>query len=318
MSNQGAPAVKTVLAAMDFSENAARALDWAQDLARVHNARLVLFHAVAPPIGPAAVPEFVNLPPDIYEQQKECSRELLNEEVAKRRRSGVEIEARMEVGPSGPAIIDAAVEENADLVVVGTRGLTGLKRTFLGSVAARLIRDAPCPVLAVPATEEDVHRPVRRVLAPTDFSGDSGLAVETTIRMLGPVSEGMKVTLLHVWRVPVILSPWGTFPIERIRRQTANDAQRKLEEIATPLRDAGFDVETTECEGEPADAIDQEASRIGADLIAMGTHGRSGISRVFFGSVAERTLPTAPCPVLTVHRTEEATPGRPFSERPPA
>jgi len=293
--------VDTILAATDFSENALSALDWAEEIARSHDARLVLFHALPPPITAAAAPEFVVIPPEIYETQEQRAREHLEELAEKRRAAGAKAETRLSLGPSGQAILDAAQKEGADLVVVGTRGLTGLKRVFLGSVAARVIRDAPCPVLAIPAEEKGVHRPIRRLLVPTDFSDDAQRAVDAALRVLGAVSAEMKITLLHVWRVPIIFSPWATFPMDSFERGAAEDARRRLEEAAGPLRAQGYEVETRECQGEPADEIDRTAAAIGADVVAMGTHGRSGMSRVFLGSVAERTLPAAPCPVLTVH-----------------
>jgi len=299
--------MNTVVAAVDFSENSVAALDWAQTIAQSHDARLVLCHAVAPPTPPAAAaPEFVALPPSVYAAQENNAREKLEELAGQRRTGEQQVDTRLQVGPASDTVIAIADGEKADLVVVGTRGLTGLKRTFLGSVAARIIREAPCPVLAVPAHENGKHRPIHRLLVPTDFSTDARLAVDAALRLLGPVSAEMKLTLLHVWRVPVIFSPWSTFPMEDLRRSAANDAQRRLEEVAAPLRAEGYEVETTECDGEPADEIDRVAAAVDADVIAMGTHGRSGLSRVFLGSVAERTLPAAPCPVLTVHSEDSA------------
>ena len=72
--------------------------------------------------------------------------------------------------------------------------------------------------------------------------------------------------------------------------------------LSIRLRAEGYDVEAVEREGEPAQIIDDEAREMGADAIAIGTHGRSGLRRLFLGSVAERVLPAAPCPVLTVRR----------------
>ncbi len=297
--------IETLLVATDFSEHANRAIDWARQIARAHDARLILFHALEPPVpAAAAAPEFVVVPPEIYEQQQEYARTRLEEEAATCRHGGTKTEAHLEIGPPASVLVDAAGKLGADLVVLGTRGLTGLERAFLGSVAARVIRQAPCPVLAVPGAPQGRERPIRKLLVPTDFSEDAALAVDAALHLLGPVSSEMKIILLHVWRVPVIFSPWATFPMESLERGAAENARRHLEEAAKPLRAAGFEVEVEECRGEPADEIDRRAAVHDADIIAMGTHGRSGLSRVLLGSVAERTLPTAPCPVLTVHAPE--------------
>lgn len=293
--------METILAATDFSVNSAGAADWAEQIARARGARLVLCHAV-PPVPPAtAAPEFIALPPEVFEQEEQRAREFLDGEAAKRRSADLTVETRIRVGPASQTIVEMAAEEKADLLVVGTRGRTGLERTFLGSVAARCIREAACPVFSVPPHERENLRPIHRLLVPTDFSDDAKLAVDVALKLLGPVSAEMKLTLLHVWRTPIIFSPWSSFPMPDLERGASEEAKKRLEEVAAPLRAEGYEVDTKERSGEPADEIDRVAGEVGADVIAMGTHGRSGLSRVFLGSVAERTLPTAPCPVLTVH-----------------
>lgn len=295
--------LETVLAATDFSSNAENAVAWAQQIAQVHRARLVLFHALAPVLGPTAAPEFVLLPPEVYELHQKRALERLEQVARERSSSQIEISARTATGPDAPTILSAIQAEEAGLVVVGTRGLTGLKRTFLGSVAARVIRHSPCPVLAIPEAC-GAPRSIRHVLIPTDFSADAELAAETTLRLFQANAADTRVTLLHVWRVPHSFSMWTPEPMESFGSHVVEDARRRLAEVAAPLRNAGFQVEEKLHRGEPEEAIDRAATEGAVDLIAMGTHGRSGLSRMFLGSVAERTLPAAPCPVLTVHRDE--------------
>ncbi len=305
MLSLSTPTVNTVLAATDFSKNAGVALDWACEIAKAHDARLVLFHAFMPPVLPTAAPEFVPLPADVYEAQQEHVKELIEEQAAARRASGVKIEPRIQMGHAAPTIVAGAEQEEADLVVLGTRGLTGIERLFLGSVAAKVIREAPCPVLAVPMDEVEAHRPVRSLLIPTDFSDDAQLAIQAALRMVGPLAAEVKLTLLHVWRIPPVAGPWPANTLELLTKETAAAARRRIDEVAAPLRNAGLEVETKESEGDPAEVIDREAARVNADLIAMGSHGRSGLSRLFLGSVSERTLTAAPCPILTVHHAEQ-------------
>lgn len=301
MLSLSTPKVSTILAATDFSKNAGVAIDWACEIAKAHDARLVLFHALMPPVLPTAAPEFVPLPPDVYEAQQEHVKTLIEEQASSLRAAGVKVEPRVQMGHAAPTIVAGAQEEEADLVVLGTRGLTGIKRLILGSVAAKVIRDAPCPVLAVPMEEVEAHRPVRSLLIPTDFSDDAQLAIQAALRMVGPVAAGVKLTLLHVWRIPPITGPWPAHTLELLTKETEANVRRRLDEVAAPLRNAGLEVEITEREGAPADVIDSEAARVNADVIAMGSHGRSGLSRLFLGSVSERTLVAAPCPILTVH-----------------
>lgn len=294
--------MKTIVSAVDFSVNSIGAADWGEQIAWSHGARLVLAHALPTSLPVTAAPEFIALPEEALLEEQDRVRERLDGEAAKRRTSGTEVETRIETGPASETLVEIAEDEKADLLVVGTRGLTGLKRTFLGSVAARVIRDASCPVLVVPSRGSEEHRPIYKLLIPTDFSEDAKLAVDSALRLLGPISAEMKLTLLHVWRVPIVISPWSAYPpMDEIERSASARARERLEEVAEPLRAEGYEVDIIESAGEPAEVIDRVASEVGADVIAMGTHGRSGLSRVVLGSVAERTLPSAPCPVLTVH-----------------
>lgn len=296
--------VRNVLVATDFSENAHGAIAWAAEVARIHGARLEMFHALqAPPV--AITPEIVPLPAEFYERDREHATKLLTDKADELRATGLTVETSLRSGAAAEAIVEEAAREDVDLVVVGARGTTALERLFLGSVAAHVVRDATCPVLAVPPEQVGAHRPIHRLLVPTDFSDDAQRAVEAAVTILGPVADTKKVTLLHVWSIPTGAGlGWPAAGIEPDLAGFVEAARRQLEESAKPLRDAGYDVDTKELEGEPAHVIDEEARAVGADLIAMGTHGHSGLRRLFFGSVAERVLPAAPCPVLTVRRPD--------------
>ncbi|MDG2307114.1 MAG: universal stress protein [Candidatus Binatia bacterium] len=294
--------VNKVLVATDFSENAQGAIDWAGEVARVHGAHVELFHALqAPPL--VLAPEIVPLPPEFYERDREHAEKLLAEKAEELRARGLQVETSLRSGSARDAILEEAARADVDLVVVGARGTTALERLLLGSVAARVVRDAACPVLAIPLEQVGAHRPIHRLLVPTDFSDDAESAVHAAKEILGPVADTKKVTLLHVWTIPAGAGiAWPAAGIEPDLTAFVGAARRQLEKAAEPLRAAGYDVETIEREGEPAHVIDEQARSQGADLIAMGTHGHSGLKRLFFGSVAERVLPAAPCPVLTVRR----------------
>jgi nucleotide-binding universal stress UspA family protein len=293
--------LETVVAVTDFSSAAEGAVDWGAQLARTHAARLVLVHALLPPVSPTAAPEFVPLPAEIYEEERRAAETALESRAASLRQAGCRVETELEIGPAVSTILDALARWKADVLVAGTRGLTGFKRILLGSTAARLVREAPCPVLTVHPDEAARHRPVHRILVPTDFSEDAKLALETAGRILGPVTEHARVTLLHVYRTTQeIVTPWPAPVLIEATRDIEADARKLLEETAAPLRELGIDVDVLARGGYPPEVIDEEARRIAADVIAMGTHGRSGLKRLFLGSTAERVLPAAPCPVLTV------------------
>ncbi|HEY9085863.1 MAG TPA: universal stress protein [Candidatus Tyrphobacter sp.] len=90
-------------------------------------------------------------------------------------------------------------------------------------------------------------------------------------------------------------------PTDAALAQARAAAEKTLAETAGQARAAGIETETAALSGEPAYEIDRYARDIGADAVVMGTHGRSGLKRLFMGSVAEAVLRAAPCPVIVVH-----------------
>lgn len=295
---------QTFVVATDFSDDAACAVGWAREIARQHGARVALVHAFVADALPA--PEFVPLPPQYYEQIHAEGMQRLEAEAATLRAAGVEVQC--ELVPSHPVlgVIDAARRHAATLIVAGTRGRTGWRRALLGSTAGRLVRDATCPVLTVHHDDTGTPRPLRTILVPTDFSEDAALAADAAARLLCAPGDGHKLVLLHAYRVPIEAMHLPASVLMDAIHKTSADAQASLEELAASLRRPGLAVEAVAREGYPPDVVLEHASAIGADLIAMGTHGRSGIGRAVLGSTAERVVATAPCPVLTVRRSHAA------------
>jgi nucleotide-binding universal stress UspA family protein len=295
-----ANALRTIVVATDFSENAQVALGWAKEIARQHGARLLLAHAAAIPLLPT--PEIVPLPAESYEEIGAAMRERLARETAEVNGSGVAADCELVIATPATGVVGVAERHGADLIVAGTRGRTGWKRALLGSTAARLVRQAPCPVLTVHPHDAGAPRPVRTILVPTDFSHDAALAAQAATRILGEAGPDRRLLLVHAYRVPEEATHLPATVLLAAIREAEASAREQLEKLAASLRRPGLTIEVMAEEGYAADVI-LERARVGrADLIAMGTHGRSGLGRLFIGSTAERVLPFAPCPVLTVHR----------------
>jgi len=147
--------IRTILVPTDFSASAAKAQTLAAQLAKHFGAKLVLLHAYhleIPMMSPVMVGGPV-LPPGFYDQIRDSATEQVEELAAKLRTSGLEIDAIAISEPASIAIVDAAERLPADLIVMGTRGNTGVKHVLLGSVAERVLRMAPCPVLTVKGEE---------------------------------------------------------------------------------------------------------------------------------------------------------------------
>lgn len=143
---------QTILVPTDFSETAELALQAALSLGRDHHAKLVL--VAAPPPPPPTSEVYVPLHGD------DGTTEAMKRQLAELARSitALPVETRMMIGSPGPAIVAAAEECQADLIVMGTHGRTGLSRLLMGSVAEYVLRHAPCPVLTIkPATAEHLR-----------------------------------------------------------------------------------------------------------------------------------------------------------------
>jgi nucleotide-binding universal stress UspA family protein len=290
-----------ILVATDFSATAAAALDWAIELAGPQRARIELVHAVTvPPSIPGYTP-VVEL--DFQEEVRRAAEGRLAEVVAAQREKGIEITTSLALGTPSQVIIDRAEASAALAVVIGTRGLTGLRHLLMGSTAQRVVHGARCPVLTVHPGDVGKHRTIRTILVPTDFSQDADLAIHTAHRLLAPLEQDARLVLLHAFNLPIEYTAYGPIPTSvNYLEDTGLEAERRLFEAAQPLQREGLTVETVAREGDPAHVIADEAEKRGADLIAMGTRGLTGLRHLLLGSTAEKVVEHAPCPVMTIRR----------------
>jgi nucleotide-binding universal stress UspA family protein len=145
--------IRRILVATDFSQHSALALEAAVDLAVQFGAEIDVVHAFDLPI-PLLTPYEVAVPDSYLDQTRNAAAQKLAaaaEEVSGR---GIEVKTHLREVPAAPAIAQAAGDLGADLIVMGTRGNTGLKHVLLGSVAERTLRLAPCSVLAVKGDDD--------------------------------------------------------------------------------------------------------------------------------------------------------------------
>jgi nucleotide-binding universal stress UspA family protein len=143
--------------------------------------------------------------------------------------------------------------------------------------------------------------PFRRIVHPTDFSRASQAAFGTAVELAR--ANRAALTILHVITplVPMIGEGYAAPQLyERMLADAQGHAGRELQARLARARKAGVRAKGLAVEGLPHDRIVQTAKRLRADLIVIGTHGRTGLARFFLGSVASRVVATAPCPVLTV------------------
>jgi nucleotide-binding universal stress UspA family protein len=201
------------------------------------------------------------------------------------------------------AILEAAREWPADLIVLGTHGRSGFERLFLGSVAERVLRKAACPVLTAPRRQEDAPHDAtvlfKRILCPVDFSEASLHAVEYALSMAKAADAS--IVLAHVLEgfeedTPVTTS----FSVPEYRRLREQDAMRSLEKLIPAEASAWSKPERLVTVGKAYREILRLAGERSADLIVMGVHGRNPVDLMLFGSTTYHVVREAACPVLTI------------------
>ena len=140
--------VQRILVPLDFSRHADHVLEWAAHLAEEHESRLLLLHAYHLPVEFQQL-EGAYLPQDFWASVKAEAEQNLGRYAEPLRARGLTVETIVREGYPATVIEEEALEQQVDLIVIGTRGLSGLKHLLLGSIAERVVQKAPCPVLTV-------------------------------------------------------------------------------------------------------------------------------------------------------------------------
>lgn len=286
--------IKKILVPTDFSEHAERAVAQATALAKPFGASLHLLHVVQLPMLPAN-PEAPPIPITFWQELRTNARARLVPIQKQIESQGVRCEMEVVEDIPGFAIAAAAERTHADLIVMGSRGLTGLKHVLLGSVAERTVRSAPCPVLTVKGGELRL----RTIAVPMDFSPAAQQALEAA-KSLAKTAGPAHLVLVHAYYVPVELEQYLVSHGDPFFERLSKGVTKDLEAILTGLSDAGISAEYVARPGVPETVILEVVKEKKADLIAMGTHGRRGLKHLLLGSVAEHVVRTSDVPVLTV------------------
>jgi nucleotide-binding universal stress UspA family protein len=296
-----------IVATTDFSDTADVALEWAMALASQHGASLCLVHALT---LPAPLPDYVPSGTDFGQEMHQIALRKLEETAARVRAAGIAVDLEVPIGVPSQSIVRIAEEENAELLVLGTRGLTGITHLLLGSTAERVVQRAPCPVLTVHPDDHGYGTPVRSILVPTDFSPHAEEAARVARACLCAAGAPARLVLLHAYHLPIEYTAYGPIPTSvNFMADVGADAQEQLDLAAKELRAEGLEVEAVTREGYAPEIIVDEAAARGVDVIALGTHGRTGLAHLLLGSTAERVVQHAKCPVMTVRLDAAAEAG---------
>lgn len=208
--------------------------------------------------------------------------------------SGVHIGQAVIVAPAEAALTTAASTLSAELIVVGSRSRGRLHNWLTGSVAQHMVRHSPTDVLV--ARNQKPGR-YRRILVPTDFSPAADRALDVAVTLAG---EGSSITLLHCTDVATQVAAYSLAEYD-VEQSATEAASRRLEARARRVPGA---VTTVVCHRDPVGEIHRLADE--HDLIAMGSHGRTGLSRFFLGSIAETAIHDSPCSVYVTHERARA------------
>lgn len=200
--------------------------------------------------------------------------------------------------------------DTVDVVVLGTHGRSGFDRVLLGSVAERVLRKAPCPVVVVPPaalTTKEIVGMGRRILCGIDFS-DASLAALEYATSLAEESDAT-LTLIHVIDIPPELREGASTEAEVAQARLAAEAEarRRLQALIPESVRQACSVHVEVVEGRAAREL-VRAAREGHDaLLVMGVRGRNAVDLAVFGSNTNQVVRTAPCPVLVVHSGAHST-----------
>jgi nucleotide-binding universal stress UspA family protein len=282
---------RNILVATDFSPASRSALRCAFELSAETGATLWIGHVV-PPLPKGSVARVYRDMDAFLRRDAEKRLEALTKAARKR---GARPRALLLQGSPSDALRRAASSRRADLLVLGTHGLTGLARFFIGSLAARIVATSPCPVLSVRRFRGS-GKP-RRILFATDFSEASRAAWKLALRLAR--ANRARLRVVHVVS-PLALGQGVRWAYAEAEAQARSDARRRLRDLREQARKAGASAEVLLLRAVPHEGIVRAARSMKDGWIVMGTHGRTGAAAAFVGSVASRVVATAPCPVLTV------------------
>ncbi len=287
---------KPVVVGTDGSDHAKRAVRWAAHHAALREAPLLIATAVSAPVAYGMGGQ---LPQDFFTALEDDGRRVVGEAAAIAREVAphLHIESVVKLEATGPALL--GLSEDAQVIVVGTRGLSGLASAFMGSVSSLVARHASCPVVVVRGPEDGGPAPVTGpVVVGVDGSENSAKAVAAAVREAS--LRGATLVAVHAWS-DVPLSTMD--PIAQVRGlfDEAAVADAVLSEQL-----AGYGAEHPDLNIEHVVVLDRPDAAIldhaeGAQLVVVGSRGRGGFAGLMLGSTSIKVLRSSRCPVMVVH-----------------
>jgi nucleotide-binding universal stress UspA family protein len=305
-NRQGEKMATQILVPLDGSPLSEQALPWAITLGQGLAAELVLFGAVSIPPDTQEILDNAGMKTDALAEQLEAeANDHLGKVVERLREAGLNARHVVQRGPAAEAIVGFAEKEDIQHIVMATHGYTGISRWTHGSVAERVLQSASVPVLLVRAKAgalRDLRQPMscQRILVPLDGSARAEQVLPAVI----PIASALGSEMI-LFQVPIVhVSGWSTgewfMPLDGVLATADQSAQAYLSYVANRHKKQGVKVSTATRMGPVAESIVEHAEANRVDLIAMCTHGRTGLGRWVLGSVADRVLRAGSIPIFLV------------------
>ncbi len=270
--------MEKLLVATDGSKFSKSAIREALNLAKTCSSKLIAVSVVKTNV------EFEDLVPQVVEKAEREVREHLESVKNKALKEGLDCEIVIHRSEEPfRDIVNDAVKNQVNMIIVGTHGRTGLKRLMMGSVTAKVIGHAPCNVMVVPM---DARITLEKILIATDGSIYSELASREAISIAKRTNSGL-----------IALS---------IAKKDENlpVAKESIDMVREVAEREGIKVDALTLKGEPYEVIVKTAKQKNAGLIVVGSHGRTGVERLLMGSVTERVIGHSGTAVLVVRKPQ--------------
>jgi nucleotide-binding universal stress UspA family protein len=292
--------IKNILVPTDFSERSLELFAVAPRLAKQFGASLHLVHVYEPDTPMTSVMGMPLALPPVH-VAKGVRRHL--KEVAKK--FGVELRPGFTHAVEGrpfEEICRLAREQEIDLIMVATRGNTGLKHLLLGSTAERIVRYSPCPVLVVHPRQKAEKRGLRfdRILVPVDFSGCSRKGLDYAKRLAQQFDSTLILLNSVAFHYYITSDEYARYDLPLLMHQAEAASRKQMRELMETTEWDGIKVQPSLQIGHAGQQICARAVEHRADLIVTSTHGTTGLKHMLVGSTAEYVVQHASCPVLVV------------------
>jgi nucleotide-binding universal stress UspA family protein len=294
---------KRILVPLDGSELAERALVPALALAAAMPAKLFLLRV--------AIPLLLNLDPKLYQRilkmRQDDATHYLRSIQSRFRSSAEEIETQVVAGRAATSIINFAQEKKIDLIVMSSHGRSGVDRWAYGSVANKVLHNTPCAKLIIHPQVIIEPFSIKRILVPLDGSSIAEQALEPALALAESLPAELILLRMMVDPRLFLQEPVPGLPsLDAVMEAAHQEAKAYLQGVKANMADSPVATSSRVTTGPAAEGIIDIAESQRADLIVMCSHGRSGIERWVFGSVAEKVLRCVNCLTMVIRGQEKS------------